>query len=164
MVTNMKLLIFSDSHGTCRYMIQAIQQEKPNYVIHLGDHAADADDLRRAFPMLPIANVRGNCDFRDFDVPEQRIAVYEGVRILMAHGHRYGVKSGLLRYGLAAKENQVDVALFGHTHTAYCEQWNGIWLLNPGCCGYGRPTFGMVEIENGKASCAVRPIAERMDV
>jgi len=156
----MKILVLSDSHGTIRYMSDAISHEQPDYVIHLGDHARDAEQLRLAFPMLPIAGVRGNCDSGEFDVLEQKMAEYGGVRVLMAHGHRYGVKMGLLRYYMTARENQVDVALFGHTHQATCMEKDGVWLLNPGSCGYGRPSYGIVEIQNGKVSCSVKYLSE----
>lgn len=124
----MKLLILSDSHGKLQHMRRAVDFIRPTHVIHLGDHVRDARDLGMEYPMLPIAVVRGNCDYGD-ETQELRLAEYDGVRILMAHGHAYGVKSGLLRYLLAAKENQVDVALFGHTHQAYCEEESGVWLL-----------------------------------
>ncbi len=156
----MKLLILSDSHGTDKHMHEAMRRERPDYVIHLGDHSRDAMDLAAAFPMTPMAIVKGNCDFYD-DTPEQRLAEYGGVRILMAHGHRYGVKSSLLRYSMAALENQVDVALFGHTHCAYCEEYQGVWLLNPGSCGScSNPTYGVVEIRDGKPSCRIVRIDE----
>lgn len=155
----MKILVLSDSHGSMEYMRSAIRQERPDYVIHLGDHARDAQSLGREFPMLPIASVRGNCDYGDFDIPEQRLVDYGGVRILMAHGHRYGVKTDLLRYAMTARENEVDVALFGHTHYAYCEEHQGFWLMNPGSCSYHRPSCGIIEIRNGKASCRLRPIS-----
>ena len=113
----MKLLILSDSHGTMKYIQDAIERESPTHVIHLGDYTRDAQVLAQLYPMLPLLSVRGNCDYCD-STQELRLAEYDGVRVLMAHGHRYGVKSGLLRYLLAAKENQVDVALFGHTHCA----------------------------------------------
>lgn len=159
-MTMIKLLILSDSHGTLTHMRRAVEAVNPTHVIHLGDHAADARDLQREYPMLPIAIVRGNCDFGE-DTQEIRLAEYEGVRILMTHGHRHGVKSGLLRYSLAARENQVDVALFGHTHLAYCENEGGIWLLNPGTCGLSlRPTCGIIEIKNGRAACRIAAIDE----
>ena len=151
----MKLLLLSDSHGCDRYMIRAVERLQPTHVIHLGDHTRDAEDLRRVFPMLPVVSVRGNCDYGD-NTPEQRLVDFDGVRVLMCHGHRHGVKSGLLRYSMAARENQVDVALFGHTHLAYCEEYQGFWLLNPGSCGLcASPSCGVVEISNGKASCRI---------
>ena len=64
----MKVLVFSDSHGYNMSMAYAIEREKPDAVLHLGDHTDDADDIRRAFPALTIYHVRGNNDF-DMDVP-----------------------------------------------------------------------------------------------
>ena len=64
------------------------------------------------------------------------------------------MKSGLLRYTLAAKEQQVDVALFGHTHCAVCEQYDRMWLMNPGSCGYcARPSYGVITIHNRTVVC-----------
>lgn len=142
-------------------MIDVIEEEKPSHVIHLGDHVADADELSRQFPMLPILRIRGNCDF-DFSCQEQVFTEYDGVKILAVHGHRYGVKSGLLHYSLAAKEKQADVALFGHTHCAFCEQYDILWLLNPGSCGYNsRPTYGVIEIKSGTPKCQIKTIEGR---
>lgn len=151
----MKLLILSDSHGYLPHMIRAVQQLAPTHVIHLGDHASDSQDLGRQFPMLPLVSVRGNCDYYD-PTPEQRLVNFDGIRILMCHGHRHGVKAGLLRYEMAAKENEVDVALFGHTHCAYCEVYNDLWLVNPGSCGCcAVPTCAVVEIAAGTVSCHI---------
>ena len=112
--------------------------------------------------MLPVAQVRGNCDYGEYDIPEQRVVEYSGVKFLLCHGHRFGVKSGLLRLSYAAMENQVTVALFGHTHQAFCEVRDGVWLLNPGSCGYGgKQTYGIVEIKNGQPTCCVKIIDER---
>ena len=154
----MKILVLSDSHRTMYNMLKAIDEETPEYVIHLGDHTSDADELKKQYPMLPILSVKGNCDF-DPNGRELAIAEYNGVRVLASHGHRYGVKSSLLRLLLAAKENQVDVALFGHTHHAFCEKRDNIWLLNPGSCGYSsRPTYGLIEIMNHTITCIVRAL------
>lgn len=157
-MTTMKILVLSDSHRTLQYMQLAVEQEKPDHVIHLGDHCADADKLERLYPTLPILSVRGNCD-HDPTAREEILAEFRGVRILLCHGHRYGVKNGLLSYELAARQAQVQVALFGHTHCAYCEEYNGLWLLNPGSCGScTRPSFGLIEINNGSVQCRLHYI------
>lgn len=160
----MKLLVLSDSHGDLRSMKQAVRAEQPDYVLHLGDCSRDAEHLRQAFPMLAIAGVRGNCDYADYITPEEKLIEYAGVRLLLCHGHRYGVKSSLLRLNMSAQEKEADVALFGHTHRAFCEEKNGIWLLNPGSCGYDRPSCGIIEIRNGKAVCSVKPISEKEEL
>lgn len=157
----MKIIVLSDSHRTMQYMMDAIEIEYPDYVIHLGDHTSDADELEQRYPYLPILSIKGNCDFNPVK-KELAVAEYGGIRVMAAHGHRYGVKSGLLRYLLAAKEAQADVALFGHTHLAVCEKHDGVWLLNPGSCGYcSKPTYGLIEIQNGFVTCEVRNIIDR---
>lgn len=150
----MKILVLSDSHRVMRFMEQAVSQERPDYIIHLGDYTRDADALRRSFPEIPLASIRGNCDF-DADRPEQLVGDWGGVRLLLTHGHRYNVKTGLLRLSFAAKEAQVDVALFGHTHCAFCELHNDVWLLNPGSCGAGQPSYGLIRIENKTPVCEI---------
>lgn len=57
----MKLLILSDSHGEQEFMQLAVRRERPDAVIHLGDHCADADRLAEEFCGLPVLSVRGNC-------------------------------------------------------------------------------------------------------
>lgn len=157
----MKILVLSDSHRTIRNMIDAVELFQPDHIIHLGDHTSDADELSRHYPMLPVLSVRGNCDY-DLASREQALAVFGKTRILAVHGHRYGVKSGLLRYVLAAKENHADVALFGHTHQAHCEKYESIWLLNPGSCGYtSRPSCGIIELAGDTVSCRIAYLDER---
>ena len=106
--------------------------------------------------------VRGNCDYYDIVTQDSAIAVFDFVRCLAVHGHKYGVKNGLLRFYMAAKENAVQVALFGHTHCAYCEEKDGIWLLNPGSCGsFGRGTYGLVYVCHGNVQCEIKYLPER---
>lgn len=155
----MKVLILSDSHGEAGHILRAVEQEKPDYVIHLGDGWRDLRELERLMPMLPIAQVCGNCDFGAFDLPDTRLVEYGGIRVFLCHGHRYGVKSGLLSLCYAAREQNAQVALFGHTHQAFCEEYDGLWVLNPGSCGYcARPTCGVMEIQNGQVSCFIKEI------
>lgn len=154
----MKLLILSDSHGELEYMRLAIRRERPDAVIHLGDHCTDADRLAEEFLGLPVLSVKGNCDY--FDVPraDTLVRTMEGVKLFGAHGHRYGVKQSLLRFELAAREQGAQVALFGHTHQPWCEEKEGLWLLNPGACGYRAPTYGVVSLEKGRANCKVKDL------
>lgn len=88
--------------------------------------------LRRNSAACRVLSVRGNCDLWGPPRAETLLRTFEGVRIFGTHGHRYGVKQGLLRFSLAAQEQQAQVALFGHTHIPYCRQEDGLWLLNPG--------------------------------
>ena len=118
----MKVLVFSDSHGYNMSMAYAIEREKPDAVLHLGDHTDDADDIRRAFPALTIYHVRGNNDF-DMDVPLFAVVTVGGVRMYLTHGHRERVS--MLHSGLVparAREEGCSFAFFGHTHRMMAER------------------------------------------
>lgn len=149
----MKILVLSDSHGTMSNMEWALELEKPDCAMHLGDCARDARRLAERYPQIPVYAVPGNCDGPMPGEPLLRVEVLGGVRIFLTHGHAYGVKRGLLALSLAAREAQADVALFGHTHLAFCRTVDGLWLLNPGACGAGRSSYGVIEIQNGAAEC-----------
>ncbi len=151
----MKLLILSDSHRELEYMRDAVRRERPDAVIHLGDLVPDADRLAEEFLGLPVLSVRGNCDFSQPARAEELLRTFEGVKIFGVHGHRYHVKQTLLHAELAARQREADVLLFGHTHCPYCECYNGLWMLNPGACSGRAPSYGVVQIENGKINCRV---------
>lgn len=154
----MKILVLSDSHRAQQPMLDAVRREHPDAIIHLGDHASDTQALSAAFPLLPLCTVRGNCDLYEDSVPESALMNWEGVRIFAVHGHRYGVKSGVLRLYYAAMEKKATVILYGHTHIPYCEESDGIWLMNPGSCGYSHPSYGIIEIKNGIPYCHIEEL------
>ena len=58
----MRILVFSDTHGNTEPMLAAVARHSPDMVLHLGDHARDAQELRERFPDLDVRSVRGNCD------------------------------------------------------------------------------------------------------
>lgn len=148
----MKLLVFSDSHGVLDTMIWAVEHYRPDRVLHLGDCCADFTDLRQRFPEIPMDGVPGNCDYGVQDAPT-RFLELEGVRIMMTHGHRYGVKSGYLRIVYAAREQQADILLFGHTHRAECFREGALWVMNPGAAGTG--CFGIITLTQENAECVL---------
>ena len=149
----MRILVLSDSPGVMRYMEQAAERERPDLILHLGDYERDAERLASRYPEYPVRSVPGNCDHPWPNRPLALLQELEGFRVLMTHGHAYGVKRGLLSMELAAREAGADAAVFGRTHTAYCENSNGIWLMNPGACGGGRSSYGVILIENGSLRC-----------
>ena len=134
-------------------MYDAVELEKPDMAFHLGDCIGDAQDLSSAFPMLDLCYVPGNCDYCT-SVPASLLQEAGGVRIFLTHGHLFGVKSGLDTLTAAAKDMGAQLILFGHTHQALLEERNGVTLLNPGAAGrFGRSSYAVVELENGKFSC-----------
>ena len=143
----MKLLIASDTHHSIGNLYDAIERERPDAVLHLGDHQSDAEDLACVFPSISFYTVPGNCDHNWTDETD-RLLILGGVRIFMTHGHRYGVKSGYDRLLLAAKQAGAALALFGHTHCYYQAVRDGVCLLNPGA-----QQFVRILAENGTYTC-----------
>ena len=146
----MKVLVLSDSHGNISNMLQAVERETPRMILHLGDCWRDGERLHDRYPDLPFEQVPGNCDFRAFQPAEQVLSLGDK-RVLMCHGHTYGVKQSLTAAGSAAKEKDLDLFLFGHTHKPLVDMRGKTLFLNPGSIGdYARPTYGVVTLENGK--------------
>lgn len=151
----MKILVLSDSHSGLRFMRQCIDAVKPNAVIHLGDYYDDGQAMAQEYPHLYFYGVPGNCDryFNIMGAPEKLCMQVCGIRLYMTHGHLHGVKSGLSRLIDDAKEKQVQVVLFGHTHCPFCDRTeDGLWILNPGTCACDSGTAGLMIVENGKIS------------
>lgn len=150
MVNNMKILVFSDSHGRLGPMTAAMEEERPRRVFFLGDNYRDGQALAEAYPEVPMELVRGNCDWDK--TPDELMVEVEGVRFLLTHGHRYYVKSGTGQLARMAREKGADVACFGHTHDALNMPVQGVWLFNPGTAGgiNNRVGYGVILVENGK--------------
>lgn len=144
----MNILIVSDTHGEISATEQIIRREKPDHVIHLGDCIRDAENLDRSFPYLPICKVPGNNDWFT-DSPKEKTVTLGGTAVFLCHGHTTGVKYGLqaqitrtLQYGAA-------VSLFGHTHSPYLGEENGILLINPGSVTY-TGTYAILTLTPGE--------------
>ena len=68
----------------------------------------------------------------------------------MTHGHIHGVKSGIGALLGDARRSSARIVLYGHTHRAQCYQEpDGLWVMNPGTCGYGG-SAGLIEINDKK--------------
>ena len=98
----MIILVLSDSHGAIAPMERAVEQTDPHLILHLGDCWRDGERLHDRFPEIPLEQVPGNCDFRP-QIPAERLLEVRGKRILMCHGHTYGVKQSLVTAGFAAE-------------------------------------------------------------
>ena len=149
----MKILVLSDSHSSMRFMRTCMDTVQPVAVIHLGDHYDDGETLHEEYPNVLFYQVPGNCDrYRcPPSVPEILILPVCGVSLYMTHGHRHQVKSYLGALLRDARASRVDAVLYGHTHVADCHREDdGLWVLNPGSCGYGGGSAGLIETNNGE--------------
>ena len=148
----MRILVFSDSHSGMSFMRRCAQALKPDVLIHLGDHYDDGEAIRDENPNASVYLLPGNCDryrapIHAMEILTQRIG---GVCFYMTHGHLHGVKMTLVRLLRDARAAGADVVLYGHTHQAYCQrEEDGLWVMNPGSCGYYGGSAGLLEVENG---------------
>lgn len=149
----MKILVLSDSHAALRFMRLCMDKLKPDAVVHLGDHYDDGSVLAEEYPHIPIHQVPGNCDRYRCPPFAKEVLCYDigGVRFFMTHGHRHFVKQGIGALLSDARKGQAQAVLYGHTHVPDCHtEPDGLWVLNPGSCGYGGGSAGVVEVQDKK--------------
>ena len=132
-----KAALFSDTHSNTVLMLEAIRRERPDVVIHLGDHDRDALSIRESFPELPLYSVCGNCDLSPLS-PETDVVPLGSVKAFIAHGHQYNVRYSRDSLVYAALERGCSLALYGHTHSPENSQLGSVMVVNPGTAGQGR--------------------------
>lgn len=151
----MKILVFSDSHSARSKMLRGVDMHKGkcDLILFLGDGLKDLDAIKEKYPDVPMFMVRGNCDFFGSEgTPTEAILDLDGIKVLVTHGDKYGVKYGYETIISYAREKEVDAVFFGHTHVPcdkieYTE--NGkIHLFNPGSVAT-EGTFGVVNTSKG---------------
>lgn len=128
----MKVLICSDSHTRLNYFQEVMELEKPELVIFAGDHSTDALDISLVYEEIPFKIVRGNTDFSDRKTEDELKFEINGKKVLLTHGHLQRVKSSLNELERIAKNEEVDICIFGHTHRELKIEKDGILYLNPG--------------------------------
>jgi len=151
-----RILVISDSHGRNDDIEGVLQQVGHiDYMIHCGD-LERGDTYVRSLVDCPVTIVSGNNDYY-LDLPMEEFIEIEGYKILVVHGHYYYVNSGVDYLKDYARQQGVDIVMFGHTHVPYFEVDDDLTILNPGSLTYPRqegrkPTFLIMEIDDeGKA-------------
>ena len=128
----MRILVVSDTHGNQAALLRAHEAAgRCEAIIHLGDGEEDAALLAALDEGCTVVRLAGNCDLGSM-APRELIHEWAGVRLLLCHGDRYGVKGGLARLLEQGRATGVDAVLYGHTHLAQAVRQEGIWLINPG--------------------------------
>jgi len=157
-----KLLVISDTHGSVNVLKAvfkwAAERMPPKDSICAAAFLGDGiEDINPAMDAAGFSCnwviIKGN---NDFYVKEAESAVFDFVnyRFLICHGHRYSLYGGYHALVTAAKANDANVVLSGHTHIPHQKIVDGIYLINPGSVGRPRSrigsTFAVIECEEGK--------------
>lgn len=153
----MKLGIVSDSHGDTNALDAMLARPEAQAVegwLFAGDIAGDADYLAMV-TQLPVAKVAGNNDWPYTTLKDVILTEAGGHRILLTHGHLYGVPFSMDNLVRAAAEQGADIVVYGHTHVADIEKMGGVTVLNPGSIARPRDgakgSFLIMDLEPDKA-------------
>lgn len=125
----MKLIVVSDNHGDTYYMeeILSIYEDEVEMWIHCGD-----SELMEDHPLWQnFKTVTGNMDYAPgFDL--ERLVEFNTRKFLVVHGHKHAVKRSNEIMKNRAKEEDVNIVFYGHTHIPKAEKEDGILFINPG--------------------------------
>lgn len=147
----MKILIVSDSHGRNTYLDKVINQVSPfDMLIHLGDLEGSEHYLEGVVPGK-VEMVSGNNDYFTCVAREKIISIGK-YKVLLTHGHRYKVNYDLETLKEVARQNGVDIVMFGHTHKPVIDTSNGVIAINPGSISQPRqdgriPTYIVMDLD-----------------
>ena len=133
-----KLLIISDSHGNNEIIEKIIKKEKPEIIIHAGDYCTNEEWMNTHITYY----VDGNNDYHNkrsllFNIFNYKFYLLHSDELFSFNQITY--ENRLINL---AKENQVDVLIFGHTHVPYIKDDIKPYLINPGSLSYPRQSNG----------------------
>ena len=127
----MKFFVLSDTHGRLG-PAEAIANSISDLdaIIHLGDYQRDGELLKKTLG-IPVISLKGNMD-GSFGTEDYIVLETEFGKLYLSHGHIESVKYGYEKLLYKAASLDCKAALFGHTHAAFFEMVDGMYLLNPG--------------------------------
>jgi hypothetical protein len=169
-----RLGILADTHVPDRArslqpkILEVFRQAGVQTILHAGDISV-ASVLAELEQVAPVYAVRGNRDwFHLRHLPETRYLNFEGVPIVLTHGHggwlgylvdkyqfmRDGYRLERYQPRLQAAFPQARLIVFGHTHNALNLWSDGQLLFNPGSAHFHEkqneaPSLGIITIEGG---------------
>lgn len=125
----MKILVISDTHGKIDKVFDIWGKLKDiDLIIHCGDGWEDGKFLEK-YLSTAVVGVSGNCDSPHG--LDQVIETPYG-KILITHGHKYGVSYDLVKLSYRAEELGCFACCYGHTHMPIFTEDMGITFINPG--------------------------------
>ena len=126
----MKILLLSDTHGNLDKVYEIYEKATNiDLIIHCGDYQKDAYELEDTLG-IPVVSVKGNCD--GSRLPDRQIVETPYGNILVTHGHMENAGYDFNQLLYAAEAEDCFACCFGHTHVPMCEDFDGIYLINPG--------------------------------
>ena len=141
----MKYLVVSDIHGSSFYankIREIFDKEKLDNLILLGDlyYHGPRNPLTREYDPMEVSNifnsikdkilcVRGNCDaevdqmISEFEIQDSVELNINNKKFFFTHGHKYNIDN---------IPEGVDVLIYGHFHTGFIKEKDGVIVVNAG--------------------------------
>lgn len=155
----MRIVVVADTHRDYYTLKEVVKKNlDADAFIHLGDGENELRDMEQLFPEKDFYFVQGNRDYAS-KAKVTDIIVLGGKRILITHGHHHGVRDSINNLVNIAKENKVDIALYGHTHLYYSTYIDGIHVMNPGSLhaprGRRHRSYGTIDINGDNIAISI---------
>ena len=151
----MKILVFSDFHGSVSGLQQAIEisrREQPNKTVVCGDLFGWSKPQEVAELVQKLQGVlylvKGNNDYATAEsflpcaMEDSAVMYHFGRTLMFTHGDRYNS----MRIPPMLKEG--DVLVHGHTHVGRLQLYNGLYICNVGSLSRprdGTPNYATIE-------------------
>lgn len=148
----MKVGLISDTHMSSGKMPQPIMDafQGVDLILHAGD-VVTLPILRHLEAIAPVTAVQGNMDMPGvrLNLPVKTVIEAEGHQIGLIHGHGVPHPNQVLASPLDLpamhdyllsefQDEKVDCVVYGHTHQAHLESYQGVLIINPGSATRGR--------------------------
>jgi putative phosphoesterase len=133
-------------------------------IIHAGD-LTQIDVIKELEQIAPVIAVHGNMDPSDVkaELPEFDSVEFHGRKIGVIHNPT--ALWGMSEMRRIAKENNLDILVFGHTHKQFVKLEDNILFINPGSVNdplppvLVKPTVGLIVITEEK----IEPLIIKVD-
>lgn len=118
----------------------------------------DGDSYRVGLPSGFSESSPEEAPGRTIPVPSRQVVRVAGSSILLVHGHRHSVDVSPEILVDSARALDCDVAVFGHTHVPFFEEYGKIAALNPGSAARprGGSSAGFAVLQLDRAELAPR--------
>lgn len=144
-IRKMKILVVSDIHGSMYYaskIPEIMNRENAEKLILLGDlyYHGPRNPLPKEYNPMEVSKllnsmkdkimcIKGNCDaevdemISEFKFTENIEMEIEGKRYFFTHGQKYNIDN---------MPKNIDVLVYGHYHTGFIKEKNGVICVNSG--------------------------------
>lgn len=147
-----KVLSVSDTHGVNERWLKIIDLEKPDIILHSGDHCTE----KKFMDGIATYWVAGNNDHLGNEI---ECFMIENMQFVLLHGHQCGSrwdnqrwKECLVAY---VKKFMPNVMVYGHSHIQDLDLIDNVVTINPGSLQLPRnqenlPTYATFEVVDKK--------------